>query len=216
MMHGTREDLRTLVRRLGSVLLVSWLVAIPRPGLAEETETANAPPGELEFVGRNLFSKARGTFHDWRIVDASVDIDRLDEAFALVEVQLDSVDTGIDRRDEHLRTEDFFETGTYPVARVRVHSPRARPSKASETSEEQRFAVRFDVDLHGVQKTLDGEVRLVGSDPVVFEGDLVLDRTDFGIGDAPSGWNPMAPKAEIPVTFRVELGPATVPGVSGS
>jgi polyisoprenoid-binding protein YceI len=187
-----------------SCLVVLSLAMLTSPTIADETEkeAVAPPPGALEFVGRNLLAKAKGVFHEWRIVESIVDPDSIEEAYAIVEVSLDSVDTGIGRRDRHLRDPDFFETETYPVAIVRVHSP--TPIE-DESGEAPRFSVRFDIDLHGVKKTLDGEVRLVGTSPVVFEGGLTIDRTEFGVGPKPNRWNPMSPKAEIPVEFRVEL-----------
>ncbi len=204
--------LRLVVGALATSVMCSLLVApigaeesesVAAPPVdAEESESVAAPPGELKFVGRNLLAKAKGVFHEWRIVESSIDLAAIDEAFVVVEVSLDSVDTGIKRRDRHLRDPDFFETETYPVANVRVHSP--QPIE-DDTTEEKRFSVRFDIDLHGVKKTLDGEIRLLGTDPIVFEGDVTIDRMDFGVGAKPSRWNPMSPKAEIPVRFRVEL-----------
>jgi len=172
------------------------------PVVAEEFETGVAPPGTLEFVGKNLIMKAKGTFHEWRVVESSVDLDAIDDAFVLVEVQLASLDTGIERRDDHLRTSDFFEVDRYPVARVRIHSPQLIPD---ETNEQLRFAVRFDVNLHGFEKTLAGEIVLIETNPLVFEGNLTIDRLEFGVGPKPGFWSPMVPKAEIPVRFRVEL-----------
>jgi polyisoprenoid-binding protein YceI len=184
---------------LAIVLVFAGAVA---PAVAEDTKDASASPGTLEFIGKNSIMKAKGTFHEWRVVERSVDMDAIGEAFVVVEVQLASVDTGIERRDDHLRDPDFFEVETYPVAIVRVHSP--QPIQ-DETREQLRFAVRFDVNLHGVDKTLDGEIMLIDTNPLVFEGSLELDRMEFGVGPKPGFWHPMVPKAEIPVSFRVEL-----------
>lgn len=208
----TRFDSRA-DRALPLLLLGLALVLVgmpPRGAHAQEAEAVTAPPGELRFVGRNWFAKARGVFHEWRVVEASIDPERLEESWALIEVALDSVDTGIERRDEHLRTEDFFETATWPVSRVRVHSPRPIPDdpdtdEDDETPDGDRYAASFDVDLHGVQRTLEGEIVRVGTAPTVFTGELVIDRTEFGVGPKANRWNPMAPGAEIPVTFRIEL-----------
>ena len=188
----------TLAIVLGCVLAVA-------PVIAEDIESADARPAMIKFVGENLIMKAKGTFHEWRVVESSVDLDALEEAFAVVEVQLASVDTGIEGRDDHLRTPDFFEVDTYPVATVRVHSPEPIPDETNETEAEPRFAVRFDVNLHGVEKTVEGEIVLIDTNPVVIEGELVIDRMEFGVGPEPGFWSPMVPKAEIPVRFRVEL-----------
>ena len=180
---------------LGCALFVAQAVA-------EDAEAVVSPPGTLEFVGENLIMKAEGTFHEWRVVESSVDMGALENSFALVEVELASLDTGIERRDDHLRNPDFFEVESYPVATVRVHSPQPI---ANETRAQPHFAVRFDVNLHGVEKTLDGEIEIISLDPLIFEGNLTIDRMDFGVGPKPGFWSPMVPKAEIPVKFHVEL-----------
>ena len=198
-----RWGIRLPAAALAIVVVCAGVVA---PVVAEDTKDAAAPapapPGTLEFIGKNAIMKAKGTFHEWRVVERSVDMDAIGDAFVVVEVQLASVDTGTERRDDHLRDPDFFEVDTYPVAMVRVHSP--RPIE-EETSEQPRFAVRFDVNLHGVDKTLDGEIVLVDTDPLVFEGSLTIDRMEFGVGPKPGFWHPLVPKAEIPVSFHVEL-----------
>ena len=172
------------------------------PAGAEDIEATVTSPGTLEFVGRNLIMTAKGTFHEWRIVESSIDMDAIDDAFVLVEVELASLDTGIEGRDDHLRNPDFFDVDTYPVATVRIHSP--QPIQV-EANEKLRFTVQYDLNLHGVEKTLDGEIVLVDTDPLIFEGNLTVDRMEFGVGPKPGFWSPMVPKAEIPVSFHIEL-----------
>ena len=168
---------------------------------ARAASEKEAAPGAIRFIGKNLFATADGVFHTWRVLDHRIDLARPEETFALVEVDLRSVDTGIERRDNHLRDPDFFETETYPVATARVHS--LRPSK----DESETYDLLIDLDLHGVQKTVPGQARLIGRDPVAFRGETTIDRTDFGIGPAPSRWNPATPKAEIPIRFEASFDP---------
>ncbi|MBW2424749.1 MAG: YceI family protein, partial [Deltaproteobacteria bacterium] len=145
---------------LGLATLVASLLAGVYPASADDSAGAeDAPPGRIEFVGRNAFATANGIFHTWRIVESRIDPASLEESWALVEVDLSSVDTGNERRDAHLRDSDFFEVEAFPTASVRVHTP--RPAGQSEAGR-PLFVARFDVDLHGVKKTLDGELELVG------------------------------------------------------
>lgn len=177
------------------------VVGAPTAPAEEGSGVEASPPGRIEFVGRNAFATANGVFHVWRIVESRIDPVNPADSWALVEVDLASVDTGNERRDAHLRDPDFFEVETFPTARVRVHT--ARPAGESEAGQ-PLFLARFDVDLHGVKKTLEGELELVGSDPLAFEGWLVIDRMDFGVGSPHSRWNPLSIREEIPVRFRVE------------
>ena len=186
--------LRRAIMSLAALLLC---VAYPVSSTGEVPEASH-----IQFVGKNLFATANGTFHAWRVVGSHVLPDDLANSHVDVEVDLSSVDTGIERRDKHLRTADFFETETYPLAKIRVHS-----AVLGGTDEQgrERYAAKFDIDLHGVQKTLDGEFYLVSTSPLQAEGSLVVDRLDFGIGKPRSAWNPMSVTEEIPVSFRVSL-----------
>jgi len=202
MMRVQNLSRQTVVRFLAlasTLMLGVWVAQSVR---AEEAETDSRATGKLEFIGKNFFATARGSFHEWRVVESHLDLDRLDQSFAVVEVMLESVDTGIDRRDDHLRTADFFDVESYPVATARGHS-----LVAAGHSEEGHslFTAQFDIDLHGVQKTLPGEIEIVGDDPLVVEARLVMNRMEFDVGPPASRWNPMSVKPEIPVSIRIEF-----------
>ena len=201
---GTRAP----VQRRGALaaLLAIGLVVTGAPLAANDASAGaeSAPPGRIEFVGHNLFGDANGTFHRWRVVEsdeASLAEGEIGEIEVVVEVDLASVDTGTEGRDDHLRTADFFEVETYPVARVRAGGLTPKPPAEQAEDPRPEFSALFEIDLHGVTRTVVGTVWLASEDPPVFEGELVLDRTDFGIGDEPSFWNPMSIDAEVPVRF---------------
>jgi polyisoprenoid-binding protein YceI len=180
--------------------LRATLVAVA--ALLVATAHADSPPeataGSITFVAENAVSTANGTFHAWRVVSA--DIDRADPASGFVEVEVDvaSVDTGIERRDEHLRTADFFEVERWPTARVVV-----RDVVADGESEagHPRYRAKFDITIRDVEKTLDGVFEVTSESPPTVEGGLTLDRLDFGIGEPETWWNPMSITEEIPVRF---------------
>jgi len=190
--------LRTTLRLPATALLLGLTLLLTQTANSAEDAVAN-PPGSIEFVGENAIATANGVFHQWRIVEQSEPGTPLAERYAVVEIDLESVDTGINRRDDHLRDPDFFEVTRWPMATVKAHSLRAEEGVAG------RFTARFDIDLHGVQKTLEGEVVVESESPLVLTGALVVDRLAFDVGPPTSRWNPMAVDAEIPVRFRIEL-----------
>ena len=169
-------------------------------GASGAAEAGPEASGRIGFTGHNVFGDADGVFHVWRIVERSIDPAQPASMKAVVEVELASVDTGNADRDEHLRTADFFDVAKHPIATVHGHSATALEPSAEGRP---RYALRFDVDLHGVRKTVEGEIELVGSDPVVVEGRFTLLRTDFGVGEKPSRWNPLAIDDAVPVRFRI-------------
>jgi polyisoprenoid-binding protein YceI len=112
------------------------------------------------------------------------------------------VDTGIEDRDEHLRTADFFEVERWPTARVVVHD--AVADGESERGH-PRYRAKFDVTIRDVQKTLDGHFEVVSESPPTVEGELTLDRLDFGVGEPKVWWNPMSITEEIPIRFSASF-----------
>lgn len=174
--------------------IVLAIVTLAATALADTPQDSS-----ISFVAKNLLSTANGTFHSWRIDETRVDL--ADPAGSSVEivVELASVDTANEDRDEHLRTADFFDVATYPTASVRIHSATA---DGTDTEGRERYSAKFDVDLHGVRKTLEGGFSVLSREPLTVEGDLLINRLDFGIGGPYRFWNPVSIQEEVPVRFR--------------
>ena len=161
-----------------------------------------APPGSIEFTAQNTFSTAHGKFAKWRIVRAEIDPAQPRAGVVEVEVDVASIDTGIERRDKHLRTADFFDVEKFPTAHVRVHDAEELAATQRGSS---RYRAKFDLDIHGVKKTLDGEFEVTTDAPPTVEGDLTLNRMDFRIGDPYTWYIPGSIVEEVPVHFRATL-----------
>ena len=170
---------------------------------ASATDAAEeSPAGTITFEGRNLFGTAKGTFHRWRITHAEVDRSRPEKGVVVVEVDIESIDTDIRRRDKHLRSDDFFDAASHPKATVRVHSTRA--DGQSERGN-PRYTAKFDVHIKEVEKSLDGAFEVTSLDPPTVEGELTIDRIEFGVGGPYRRWNPMSVKREVPVRFSATI-----------
>jgi polyisoprenoid-binding protein YceI len=193
---------RSLVLLIAMLLVA--LAASVGVGLADEAPEDGGP--SIHFIGKNSLVTAKGTFHSWRVTRAEIDVEKPEQSIVEIEVDIVSIDTGIKRRDNHLRSDDFFDIEKYPKARVRVTG--ARPDGKSEQGR-ALYRADFDVSIRDVSKTLEGQFEVVGTTPPTIEGSLVLNRMDFGVGDAHSRWNPMSVKEEIPLTFSavLELNP---------
>jgi polyisoprenoid-binding protein YceI len=167
--------------------------------LASAVAADERPPGSITFVAENVMSTAHGQFRKWRIVRA--EIDPADPRSGVVEVEVDvaSVDTGIERRDTHLRTADFFDVEKFPIARARVHD--AEPNGTSARGN-PRYRAKFDLEIHGVKKTLDGEFEVTKTSPPTVEGGLTINRVDFAIGEPYRWYVPGSIEEEVPVRFR--------------
>ncbi len=117
------------------------------------------------------FNTVKGSFH--------IDPANLDKSSIDVTIDMDSVDTGIDGRDKHLRSPDFFSTKEFPTATF-------KSTKFAKTGE-NTFDVTGDFELHGVKKSLTVKVEYRGEGqgrggPVSgLVATFDLPRADFGI-----------------------------------
>ena len=168
----------------------------------EPTQGARTAPGSIEFVGRNMLVKARGTFHRWSL--RSVEVDRQHPERSVVEVDVDiaSIDTGIEKRDDHLRSADFFDVDRFPTATIVVDSVAA---DGDSESGHPRYRASFHVRIRDVEKTIEGDFEMVDLSPPRVEGDLVLDRADFGVGVPHRWWNPVSIQNDVPIHFSTPL-----------
>ena len=99
----------------------------------------------------------------------------------MLEVKTTSVDTGNERRDDHLRNPDFFNSAQLPV--MKFESTGVKPGSGGA------FEVTGNLTIHGVTKPVTATVEKVGSgkDPragktlVGFEAKFTLKRSDFDI-----------------------------------
>ena len=88
-------------------------------GLKAGTWTIDASHSEVGFTVRHLMSKVRGQF---RTFEGTLTVaDNPLESSVTATIDLSSVDTGNEQRDDHLRSNDFFSvenssTMTLPVS----------------------------------------------------------------------------------------------------
>lgn len=111
---------------------------------------------QITFAVKHLgISTVRGSFGD-----ISGTITETDNVISDVQVTIDTstINTGTEKRDEHLRSADFFDVATYPTATFAL-------TKAERSGED--LTATGDLTLHGVTKpvTLKGEIGGPAKDP---------------------------------------------------
>jgi len=103
-----------------------------------------------------------------------------------VQASLDakSIDTGVEKRDEHLKSADFFNTDKYPQILFKSTKIEGKPDK---------FKLIGDLTIRGVTKRVILDSQYLGSvvdgygnNKVALIGKAVIDRKDFGLA-----WNSM-------------------------
>jgi polyisoprenoid-binding protein YceI len=134
----------------------------------------------IGFVARHaMVTKVRGAFNDFEGT-AHLDGNDPTKSSASVTVQVASVDTRQPQRDEHLRTNDFFDAPAFPTITF--------VSTAVEQIDDENFRMTGDLTIKDVTKPVSIDFEFTGSakDPfgnerVGFEGTTVINRKDFGV-----------------------------------
>lgn len=135
---------------------------------------------EISFQVRHMmFSKVTGFFHDWSGT-FEFDPERPSDAKTKVDIDVSSIDTKTEDRDQHLRSEDFFDVEKH----THIHFESTAFDKVDDgqlrvhgdlTIRGNTQPVTLDVDYHG--KAVDPW----GNDRIGFTATTSIQRKDFGL-----------------------------------
>lgn len=127
-----------------------------------------------------MFTTVRGQFHEY---DGTIDLnlDDLTSSTFSGAITVASIDTHVPKRDDHLRSEAFFDIARFP--KILYHSTKI------ETLGLNRFRVHGDLTMHGVTRDIVVEGTYAGGpfkDPdgimrTGFSATTTLSRKDYGL-----------------------------------
>lgn len=126
-----------------------------------------------------MISKVKGNFTEF---GGTITLGEENLADSRVEVVITtgSIDTRDAKRDEHLRSADFFDVATYPE--MRFVSTAVVPQRG------ERFVLVGDLTIAGVTREVEIAAEKTGSgvspwgtQVVAFEGETTINRKDFGL-----------------------------------
>lgn len=149
-------------------------------------------------IGHLMVSYVHGQLNK---VSGTVHFDPADMTSLSVELEMiaSGISTGIQKRDEHLRSQDFFDVEKYPVITY-------KSSKAERTGF-NRCRASGDLTIHGITKPIVMEVTVSGPVKTPFgetcigiTGKTVLNREDFGLT-----WNQLLENSGLMVAKYVEI-----------
>jgi len=166
------------------------VLALPLNAAARDTMSWNvdAAHSEVSFKVRHFFTPITGTFADY---DVDLMFDQDDPTNSQVNVSIDvaSVSTGNERRDSHLRTDDWFGADTYgritfESTAVRKTGDNAYIAVGTLTIKDVSKKVELPIELLGVKAIPEMMREMLGGVTQVasFQANLKIDRTDFGVG----------------------------------
>jgi polyisoprenoid-binding protein YceI len=155
---------------------INILLAFAFVSLAALAATSWKPTtGSVVFHIKNAGITVDGKFSG---LAASIKFDENDLANSSLYASVNSatVNTGINKRDEHLRKEEYFDVANHPKIEMR---------STSITKSGVSYTGKFDVTIKGTTKNLTMPFTFVNSGSTgKFSGTLELDRLDFNVGES--------------------------------
>lgn len=165
-------------RLLPLLLSVAALFSVARA--APETFKIDPAHSSVGFSIRHLVSKVPGSFAK---TEGTIAYDAENPAHSSVEATVDvtTISTQNQKRDDHLKSKDFFTVEQFPTATFK--------SKSWTKTGENTFDVAGDLTIKGTTKETVLHVTLLGMGPGMRPGTTVsgweaktkLKRSDFGI-----------------------------------
>jgi polyisoprenoid-binding protein YceI len=165
-----------------TLLLVMLFISLAlASGAAAATYGLDQVHSTVDFKIRHLVSKVSGQFTEF---DATIvaDFDNLDASGVEFTIRAASIDTANEKRDEHLRSPDFFDVDNHPEITF-------KSSKITKVDADT-FAVTGTLTMRGVSKEIKlsveylGEMQAFGGVRAGFELTITINRKDFGVS-----WN---------------------------
>jgi polyisoprenoid-binding protein YceI len=178
------------------LLTIGVSLALAAPALAD-TYTVDKAHSEAAFQVRHILTKVRGTFRDF---SGTINFDKAKPENSSVEFRIKaaSIDTGNQKRDDHLRSADFFDAATHPEI---VFKSSRVVSKGNN-----QYDVTGDFTMHGVTKPITLPVTFVGDQKfgkgvkAGFETGITINRKDYGLN-----WNRALESGGVLVGEEVEI-----------
>lgn len=152
---------------------------------------------DVTFRVRHLVSKVPGSFDRWTAT-LKADPGNWNESSVVVQIETASINTRQEKRDGHLRSDDFFDAENHPVITF---------ASRKVTADGNRLRVEGDLTIRGVTKpvVLDGEIVALtagadGSYRAGFNARTTINRHDFGVS-----WNRAAEGGGLVLADDVEI-----------
>jgi len=165
--------------RLVTVLLAICAVAVGAPVPTKYSADANHSNVGFSVPILDGVSHVKGKFTSFTI-DLDYDADNISKSTVNAVIKTASIDTGIDARDKHLRSPDFFDAEKFPE--ITFQSKRVEKKG-------KNFLAIGDFSMHGVTKEIAIPFTVTGKfvNPdnqqmsTGFSANLTINRRDYGI-----------------------------------
>lgn len=162
------------------LLILAAVALLPVAVFAQTTWKSDPAHSRLGFMITHLgISEISGAFGKFEVTITSAKADFSDAVFQLT-TDVASINTGVEMRDNHLRSPDFFDAAS--------HAGMTFTSKSITAAGKDRYKLAGDLTIHGVTKPVAAELWYRGTTTnqgkvtAGFQLTATLKRSDFGVG----------------------------------
>ncbi len=162
------------------ILSLAAIALLPLAAVAQATWKSDPAHSRLGFTIPHLgISEISGAFNTFEVTITSAKADFSDAVFKLT-TEVASIDTAVGKRDDHLRSPDFFDVGRHPSMTF--------TSKSISKAGKDRYKLSGDLTIHGVTKPVTAQLWYRGTTTnqgkvtAGFQLTATLKRSDFGVG----------------------------------
>jgi polyisoprenoid-binding protein YceI len=157
---------------------------------------------QVNFRTRSLFGlvPVNGIFERFA---GELRVDAAGATTGSLNVRVDSIQTGIDSRDERLRSAEFFDARTHPDVVFVVESIGPRTQQEMRLSEEDRMTISGRLELKGTSIELSFPVTVIAhGDHIHIEGKVKIDHQAAGLGWTRPGIVGKTVRADVALTLN--------------
>ena len=140
--------------RLRIIAAVAAITVLSSVALANETYKFDQSHSTIGFSVHQFLGTTHGRFTKF---DGKIEIDREhpENSSVIAHIDVRSIDTGIGKRDNHLRSPEFFAVEKYPAITFKSRSVKQTGPQAGD--------IVGDLTMHGVTKPITLHVKLLAS-----------------------------------------------------
>lgn len=193
--------MKSFIRFVFPAALALVLAATTTPvSAAVETYKIDPVHSAIGFTVRHFVAKVPGRFKDFT---GTITVDRNDltKSTAEATIQVASIDTENQKRDDHLRSPDFLDAAKFPTIKFK--------SKAWKKTGQDTYDVTGDLTIKDVTKEVVLKVTSLGFGPGMqgaqlsgWEATTKIDKKDFNVKDP--AMLDAAVGDEVTITINVE------------
>lgn len=178
-----RRRVMNICFRLTAVIFCLVLLMAGTASAQSENWRVDTDHSSIYFDTRHTLATVRGQFKGFT---GTVDFDPDNLTAGSVEftVRVDTINTGINKRDNHLRSDDFFATGQYPEMTF--------SSTDIRHMQDNRYIMEGDLTVRDVTRRVELPFTYLGirDNPLEkgqevsgFEAEFAINRLDYNVGD---------------------------------